>query len=300
MSGGEHGDPLSKESLFHHVHDSDKLEFSTWLTGRFSHGAEVPSVPLPKLMAGTIAPGTAPYVKPFDLQVTKFMVIEVMAAILICLPFIWLAGKLKNGARPQGKFWNFLEVFLVFIRNQIAHANIGHHDGDKYVPYLWTIFFFILGCNLLGLVPYLGSPTGDISLTIVLALATFATVIQCGVAHHGPIGFILAQVPHMELPVYMLPIKFMIFVIEIIGLFVKHFVLSIRLFANMLAGHIVLAVLVAFIAKAWGSWLLVGVLPASIGASIGVMLLEVFVAFLQAYIFTFLSALFIGAAAHSH
>jgi F-type H+-transporting ATPase subunit a len=137
--------------------------------------------------------------------------------------------------------------------------------------------------------------------TGALAMITFATVVGAGMAKMGVVGFFKSQVPHMDLPgplaVLLVP---MIFVIEMMGLLIKHFVLAVRLLANMMAGHLVLAVIVAFIAASAGSMTFWGVMPASVLGATALNLLELFVAFLQAYIFTFLSALFIGMAVHPH
>ena len=239
-------------------------------------------------------------VEPLDLKVTKFMVLEVVAALLICFLFIPLARRIAGGSVAKGRLSNLLETFCVFIRDEVARPAIGH-DAHKFLPFLWTLFFFVLGCNLLGMVPWLGSPTGALATTGALALATFGAVVIAGMREMGVVGFFKNLVPHMDLP---LPIAIallpMIFVIEVLGLLIKHFVLAVRLLANMMAGHLVLAVIVAFIAAAWQSSAIWAVAPASILGATALSLLELFVAFLQAYIFTFLSALFIGSAVHPH
>ncbi len=195
---------------------------------------------------------------------------------------------------------------LVFIRDQVARPAIAHdphhyHEADKFLPFLWTIFFFVLICNLLGILPWLGSATGALATTGALALVTFLVVIGAGMFNRGPIGFWIGQVPHMDLPGPMaILLKPMVFVIEVMGLVIKHFVLAVRLLANMMAGHLVLAVIVAFIAASAKSLVWFGVMPASVLGATALSLLELFVAFLQAYIFTFLSALFIGMAIHEH
>jgi F-type H+-transporting ATPase subunit a len=234
------------------------------------------------------------------------MVLELVAAIVVALLFIALAAKIKNGNLPKGKLWNALEAILIFLRDNVARPAIGH-DADKFMPYLWTVFFFVLTCNLLGMIPWLGSPTGALACTGVLAFSTFFVVCRAGMKEMGAVGFLKAQVPHMDLPFPMdLLIKPMVFAIELMGMFIKHFVLAVRLMANMAAGHIVLAVLVAFVAviaqagHSYASGLFWGVSTASVLGSVALSLLELFVAFLQAYIFTFLSALFIGAAVHPH
>ncbi|HYW81289.1 MAG TPA: F0F1 ATP synthase subunit A, partial [Thermoguttaceae bacterium] len=163
-------------------------------------------------------------------------------------------------------------------------------------------FFFVLFCNLLGMVPWAGSPTGALGTTGVLAVMTFGVVIGTGMKKFGPIGFWTGQVPHMELPLAMaIFIKPMVFAIEVMGMGIKHFVLSVRLLANVFAGHLVLAVILGFIAQTAGAGLIwYGVMPAAVFGSVALSLLELFVAFLQAYIFAFLSALFIGMAVHQH
>jgi F-type H+-transporting ATPase subunit a len=196
----------------------------------------------------------------------------------------------------------------------VAHAHADHHHDDpatKYTPLLWTIFFFVLGCNLMGMVPWAGAPTGAFAVTLALALITFATVIVLGMQKFGFFGFFLNQIPGMDLPWYMaIVIKPMLLAIELLGLTIKHGVLAVRLLANMVAGHLVLLGVMglAFGAEAalrftqpgvagWQWWLTAAI---SIVASAAFSVLELFVAFLQAYIITFLSALFIGAAIHKH
>ena len=239
-------------------------------------------------------------IEPLDLKFTKFMALEVVAALIICFLFIPLARRIAGGKVAKGRLANLLETFCVFIKDEVAVPAIGH-DAHKFLPFLWTLFFFVLGCNLLGMIPWMGSPTGALATTGALALMTFAAVVVAGMREMGVVGFFKNLVPHMDLP---LPIAIallpMIFLIEVLGLLIKHFVLAVRLLANMMAGHLVLAVIVAFIAAAWQSSAIWAVAPASILGATALSLLELFVAFLQAYIFTFLSALFIGSAVHPH
>jgi F-type H+-transporting ATPase subunit a len=241
------------------------------------------------------------YEKESGFGISKFMIMEVVAALLIVAIFIPLARRMKSGDAPRGRCWNLFESFMLFIRDQVARPAIGKHDADHFLPLLWTLFFFILACNLLGLVPWAGSATGALATTGALALITFATVIGAGMYKLGPVGFWKAQVPHIHLPfvlaIVLIP---MIFLIEVMGIFIKHTILAVRLLANMMAGHLVLAVVVGFISASAGSYAFWGVMPASILGATALSLLELFVAFLQAYIFTFLSALFIGMAVHPH
>jgi F-type H+-transporting ATPase subunit a len=238
-----------------------------------------------------------------ELQLTKFMVLELVAAGLMLVVFVPLARAVATGRAPRGRIWNALELVLVFLRDEVARPAIGRREADRFLPFVWTIFFFILFCNLLGLIPWAGSPTGSIFVTGALAGITFFTVAGAGMIRYGPVGFWTGMVPHMELPfVLAIFLKPMLLGIEIAGLGIKHCVLAVRLLANMYAGHLVLAVVVTFIAwtvnQAFILWL--GVTIASVLSAVALSLLELFVAFLQAYVFTFLSALFIGMAVHQH
>ena len=294
-------DPLDPGHLIDHVKDATYFELPRSLGGKI----EIPQVyhgdPL-------ISPANN-MLEPFNLQITKFMIIEVIAAIVVLLLAIPLANKIAGGRVPKGRLWNALEAILIFLRDEVARPAIGKHDADRFLPYLWTIFFFVLACNLLGMVPWLGSPTGAIGCTATLAAMTLAAVIGAGSKKLGPVGFWKAQVPHMDLPpILAIFLKPMIFAIEVIGLLIKHFVLAVRLLANMFAGHLVLGVLVAFVAAvalhpsvtSMFHPLFLGVSVSSVLGATALSLLELFVAFLQAYIFTFLSALFIGMAVHPH
>ena len=237
------------------------------------------------------------------LAISKFMIIQVIVALLLVVVFKWLAKQTERGERPQGRTWNLLEVFVVFIRDQIARPSIGGHDADRFVPLLLTLFFFVLGCNLMGMLPWMGAPTGSWGVTFALACVTFGTVMISGMIKFGPLGFILNQIPSMDLPLVLaVLIKPLILVIELLGLLIKHAVLSVRLLANMVAGHLVLLaiMMLAFsvegaASSTWGITAVISVVGSTLFSC-----LELFVAFLQAYIFTFLSALFIGAAIHHH
>lgn len=242
----------------------------------------------------------------YEVAISKFMVIEVVVALIMIVVFSWLARRVARGGAPRGKIWNLLETFLVFIRDEVAEPAIGHHDARRYLPYLWTIFFFVLGCNLMGMVPWAGSPTATFGVTLGLAALTFAFGMVGSMARFGFFGYFKNLVPHMDLPLVMaIVIKPMLFVIELGGLLIKHAVLGVRLLANMMAGHLVLLAImgIAFSVQAAASfntwqWGLAAVI--SVLASATLSLLELFVAFLQAYIFTFLSALFIGSVLHEH
>lgn len=200
-----------------------------------------------------------------------------------------------------------------------AHAhgkkskNVAHvSPAAKFTPLLCSIFFFVLGCNLAGMLPWLGAPTSAWGVTVAMALVTLSTVFVSGMIQFGFLGFFANQIPTMDMPWYLaMVLKPAIFLIEFGGLLIKHAVLSVRLLANMVAGHLVLLAImgVAFGAQAALNFTApdgtVGVMwwVAATAAVVGcalLSLLELFVAFLQAYVFTLLSALFIGAAIHKH
>ncbi len=274
--------------------------------------------------------------------VTKFMVIEVIAALLILAIYIPLARAARNGEPPRGAWNNAFESLLTFVREQIAKPCLGEHTADRYVPFLWTMFLFILFNNLLGMFPFLGSPTASIFVTGAMALIVFfaihgGAIIEMGRnghgGHHGhddpgdhahgtdhaqdhdhaeggvhPVLFTRGLVnyakslwPHIDLPGPMgWVIKPLVFGLELMGVLVRNAVLAVRLFANMFAGHMVLATILFFIqmaaSLAFGLWAVITV--SSVFGILGLSLLELFVAFLQAYIFTFLTALFMGMAMH--
>ena len=258
------------------------------------------------------------YAMKSGIGISKYMLLELAVGGAILLLFSWLAKRIASGAPAKGRLANLLEAMLVFVRDQIArpaiddkHAHADdhghvHHDGDKFVPLLWTLFFFILGCNLLGMVPWAGSPTASFSVTLAMAAATFLAGFVGGVKAMGLAGYFKNLVPPIDMPASLFPLKIVIslglFLIELLGLVIKHLVLAVRLLANMVAGHMVLLGIMALIPGAaalslgmWGTATGISVVSATLFS-----VLELFVAFLQAYIFTFLSALFIGASVHHH
>jgi F-type H+-transporting ATPase subunit a len=234
--------------------------------------------------------------------VTKFMILEVLAAVLVAAIYIPLARRVRNGEPPRGAWSNAFESMLTFIREEVARPNLGDHDTDKHVPFLWTLFLFILFCNLLGMFPFLGSPTACIYVTGGLAVVAFVVIHGAAIAKMGVVHYVNSYWPHMDIPFGMgYLLKPMIFVIEIIGNFIKAGVLAVRLFANMFAGHTVLAVILLFIVMVGHDGLGTLWVSVTVGSVLGVValsLLELFVAFLQAYIFVFLTALFMGMALH--
>jgi F-type H+-transporting ATPase subunit a len=235
-------------------------------------------------------------------QITHFMLMELIAAVLIVMILVPVVRHIARTPYSRGWFMNMFEAVLLFIRDDVARPAIGGHGADRYLPYLWTVFFFVLFNNLLGMFPGGASATGNVNVTAVLALMTLTVVVGAGMREMGVVGYWLGIVPHMDVPAWLKPPLWgLMFVIEIAGLLIRHIVLAVRLFANMFAGHVVLAVILGFILMTKflaPSFFLVT--PASVIGVVLLSLLELFVAFLQAYIFTFLSALFIGSAVHPH
>jgi F-type H+-transporting ATPase subunit a len=240
-----------------------------------------------------------------NLTPTKHVVFLVVAALLVFLT-MRIAGKglerqRANENAPKG-FANAIEAMVLFVRNDMAIANIGP-DGAKYAPYIMSLFFFILCANVMGLIPHAATPTGNLAVTSALALLTLGVVEIGGLVKLGPKGYLRTIFPKVSglsgawavaLPIIMAPI-------EVIGKLVKPFALAVRLFGNMTAGHFVILSLfgVIFIfgrAQGW-NWGIGGMTALLV---VGVMCLELFVALLQAYVFALLSAVFIGLIQHEH
>ncbi len=232
---------------------------------------------------------------------TKFMVLELLAAGAIIAIYVPLARRAQNGDPVRGRFWNAFESLLTFIRDQVAKPTIGEHEADRFVPFLWTMFLFILFCNLLGLFPYMGSPTASLAVTGVLALLSALVIHGAPVAKMGFVHYLKSYLPHLDLPFkmqyFLVP---MIFVIEIFGHGIKAVILAVRLFANMFAGHMVLAVILLFIVMARNTawYLFWPITGASILGVAALSLLELLVGFIQAYVFVFLTAIFLGSTLH--
>ena len=229
---------------------------------------------------------------------TKYMMLVTVAAVFLIVVLPLVVGSIRRNGRPKGPLANFFEVLLNIVRNDCAISGVGKKHADQFLPYLWTVFFFILVCNLLGMIPSLGSPTAALGCTMALALCSFVVAHTSGIKEQGLAGYAHSFVPTVPAALYPLML-----VIEVAGNFIKFFILAIRLFANLLAGHTVLYLILGFIyvVGVQGIGLLYFlVTPASVVAVVLLSFLEIFVAFLQAYVFTFLSAIFIGAAVHPH
>lgn len=278
---------------FSHVVDSDHFEF---FGGMEIHGLSAGGLPL------------------------KFMLFIGVCAIGVAVTMIWLGLKMKDGAPPRGRLWNLLESLLFFVRDKIAVPGVGEHDSNKYLPYLTTLFLFIFSMNLLGMIPFLGSPTASLAVTAALALVSFAVIHVSGLMEMGGGKYIKTFVPHIHIEGGA-AMKFLggmitvgIAALEYATAFIRVIVLAVRLFANMLAGHTVLFMILFFIALVshpdyqiafvaqqgdgvqsliWGATTLFSIVLVT-----ALSLLELFIAGLQAFIFTYLTAVFIGLARH--
>jgi F-type H+-transporting ATPase subunit a len=265
----------------------------------FDHVLDSPSIDLFPSMFGEPAEIHLP--KVLGLQITRFMLFELVVAALIMAIFIPLCRKAASGQLPRGWWWNAFESLLTFVRDKIARPNLGEHEADKYVPYLWTLFLFILFCNLLGMIPLFGSPTASVSVTAALALISFVMMHGAAIMKMGVVHYFQSLWPHIDVPYVGWVFSGFIFAIEFLGTFIKSGVLAVRLFANMFAGHLVLAMILTFIftvGQLGSLWLWGTVTVASVLGQVALSLLELFVAFLQAYVFVFLTSLFIGMSLH--
>lgn len=266
-AAGTHG-PESENvftQLLHHIYDSREIEIP------FTH-ITLPQFPPIDILGFQI-----------DLSLTKHVVFLWIAAMILIFLARAAARRNINSPVPKG-IGNLIEIFVVFIRDEIVIPNMGK-DGIKYMPYLLTTFFFILIMNLLGLIPFGATATGNVSVTGGLAIIAFIMIQAAAIRKQG-LGHYLAHLTggvHWALWPIMIPI-------EILGLFTKAFALCIRLFANMTGGHIVIVSLIGLIFLFKNIW----IAPIPIAFAVGINLLELFVAFLQAYIFTMLTSLFMG------
>jgi len=237
---------------------------------------------------------------------TKHVVFMVFAAFLVFLTIV-VAGRQITKQRLAGKapkgFGAAIEALVLFVRNDVAIANIGH-GGEKFAPYILTLFFFILYCNLLGLMPWGATPTGNLAVTGALALTAFATIEIAGFVTLGPKGYLktIVMIPAGMTGIGAVLMALIMTPVELIGKFVKPFALTLRLFANMTAGHFVILALLGliFVFGTAPAGIRYGVAVGSVGFTLFMMTLELLVAFLQAYIFALLTSVFIGLMQHEH
>ena len=218
-----------------------------------------------------------------DLSITKLTIFMwIASSILIGVAF---AVRKNLSLAPKGRLANAVEALVMFVRDDIVKPNL-HDDWRGFMPLFATFFSFVLINNSIGMIPYFANPTGNISVTLMLASMTFMTIIIGSIHKNGIGGFLKSFVPP-NVPVFILPI---IVLAEVLGLFTKSFALCIRLFANMIAGHIVILTLFGLI-YILQSWILV---PFTIATNIGISILEILIVLIQTYVFTYLSAIFVG------
>lgn len=234
------------------------------------------------------------FVGPIDLGPTKHLAFFAAAALIVLVVIRLSLRGYRPGGVPTG-LAAVVETLVVFVRDEIAEKNIGH-DGHKHVPLLCSFFFFILTAALLGLMPFSATSTGNVSVTLGLAIISFVATQMAGIQKFGVVHHFVGMIPP-GLPKFLVPIMIPV---ELLGMFARPFALTVRLFANMVAGHMVITTLLlliplmATVSQALG----IMMIPVSLGLGLFIMFLELLVAFLQAFIFTLLTAIFIGMAAH--
>lgn len=334
---------MSGEDNFHHVRDFAYFEVPGMLTSdhAFDEIGNVPwhikyVLHLPQdatldqvnsAMVGKVLipqPFAGSFTEP-GLFITKFMVLQVVVLLICLFIFRGLAVRIRSGQPARGRFWNLWEMLALAIRDQVVRPTIGDHDhhhddghghhsgghhvvksghpADRYLPFIWSCFFYILFCNLLGAVPSLGSATGDINVTGALALCAFGATTVYGMKSLGFGGFFGNLIPNTGMTgVGAVGIGGLMFVIESLGFVIKHLILAMRLFGNIMGGHTALGVILAFIAgTAKGHVALWSVVTVgSLLGQVGIGLLELLVAVLQAYVFSFLATIFIAGSVHKH
>ncbi|WP_242392630.1 F0F1 ATP synthase subunit A [Anaeromyxobacter oryzisoli] len=285
-AAGEHGAagghaPDIGSVMLHHVSDNYVLEYPGHCEGSWQWNCEAD---MREIFGSSLKFGR------LDMTPTKHVVMMWIASVLLLL--VVLGSVRKKSVVPHG-LYNFIEVLVAFVRNEIAVKNIGEKDADRFTPYLVTAFFFILFLNLFGLVPFAATATANISVTMMLATFTWIITQYAQIKAVGIRGYL----SHLTggVPGSLWPLWFIMVPVEFLGLFTKPFALTVRLFANMVAGHFVILALLGLIFVI-SPWVMFGAVP----MALSIFMLELFVAFVQAYIFTMLSSLFIGSVVVSH
>ncbi len=280
QAAGDAGGFDVKEMIMHHLADSHEWE-APW---------GVVHLPVWRVQVGSLV---------LDVSITKHVLFMLVAAVFVTIALVVAARSAdrrhREGAHrgPRGS-GNVVEAFILYLRDEVVLPNVGPH-GERYVPLIVTFFFFILLCNLLGLLPWGSTPTGNVSVTAALAVVTFVVVEVSGMRALGAKGYLrtIFYAPEGLHPVGAGLLLIVMTPIEFLGKLTKPFALAIRLYANMMAGHAVvlamtgLAVLATLASSLW-------IAPAPVVMAVAIMVLEIFVGFLQAYIFAMLSAVFIG------
>ena len=287
-----HEPEAAEDFITPHISNSNYVELPYWKPP-FHH-----KVYLPQWEPIHLGPIT------LDLSPTKHVVFLLLAAFLSCAVLITAAVAHKKHSHRAGAPKGFaagIEAMVLYLRNEVVVPNVGP-NGDRYVPFALTLFFFILFANLLGLVPWGATATGNISVTATLAVITFIVVEIAGMRALGKNYVWTVVYWSHDNPWYMnAPMTLIMTPVEILGKFTKPFALAIRLFANMTAGHIILLALMGLffgIVGSGGATTALAVAPLLM--SVAIMLLEIFVAFLQAFIFALLASVFIGQIRTAH
>ncbi|HSG09779.1 MAG TPA: F0F1 ATP synthase subunit A [Longimicrobiales bacterium] len=284
------GPPDLQGMLMHHLLDGKEIEFEVLGRGFVWH--------LPTWEPVHFAGLT------IDFSPTKHIVFMLLSAIVVMAVFLPIARAMQGRykGRAPGGLANAMEAMVVYFRDEVVRRNIGH-GADAYTGYILTLFFFILSMNMMGLIPFGSTPTGNFMVTGALALVTFAVVEVSGMRALGFQGYMrtIFYAPPGLHPVGQAIMLVILTPVEFLGKLTKPFALMIRLFANMMAGHTLvlslLGMIFMFATIGPAKW---GIAGASLGMVWGIMVLEVFVAFLQAYIFAMLTAVFIGLIRHAH
>ena len=285
-AGEEHAEPGHDHAAEALGHDDEQAAAGA------QHGAGSPliSLPMPAALAALDGdPGHAGA----QLVFTNLQLFQIAAVLLIFICFMGVPKYLRTG---RGDYLTRLFAgFAMWVRDDMVLPVMGKERGLAFLPFFLSMFFFILFMNLMGLVPGSATATASIFVTCGLALITLTVMIGGGMIAQGPIAFWKNLVPHV--PAGLWPL---LFVVEIVGLFIKPFALMIRLFANMSGGHMVVLSFMGLIFLFGGRSLGVGyaISPAAVGFSVFIMIIESFVAMVQAFIFTQLSIIFINAAIH--
>lgn len=231
---------------------------------------------------------------PLRLPLSKHLLMLGVASFILLVIFPLV---IRSRSAALAPFRALIEIIVLFLRDEVVTPSMGS-KGGAFMGYFSTLFFFILILNLLGLVPYGSTATGNLAVTGGLALTSFLLINYVGIREQGLVGYFAHMVPK-GVPAVLYPI---LFPIELIGLVTKAFALCVRLFANMIAGHMVILAFVSFIFifGSFGLAMGLGAAPVSVALVLFMLLLELFTAFLQAYIFVFLTAIFTGMAMHPH
>jgi F-type H+-transporting ATPase subunit a len=295
---GGHGDEGHGDEAASHGAEEEPLLVAHGATGDHGVGEHyLFSIPLPAFLTGFAAnqaelaadPHATPLLVPTNLQL-----FQIAAVLILLVAFSGVPRYLRTGRGDYPS--RLLAGFCMWIRDEMVYAQMGKETGRKFLPFFLTMFFFVAFMNLFGLIPGSATPTASVFVTAGMALITLAAMLICGMVVQGPVAFWKNLVPHV--PVFLWPLMF---AIEIISLLVKPFALTVRLFANMTGGHLVLLSLMGlifFFGGKFGAGVGYGASPGLLVLAVFIMIIESFVALMQAYIFTQLSIIFVQNSIH--